>query len=77
MRDKQCSIGFGYWNANICKRHKTQHQEEPAVLDAINKIAFFKVINEMALNFVLVYHEDAIFAVSIKDYVIIFNKEIL
>ena len=42
MRDKQYSVGFGCWNANICKRHKTQQQEEPSVLNAINKIVFFK-----------------------------------
>ena len=74
MRDKQYSVGFGSWNANICIRRKTQQKEEPAVLDAINKTAFKKIINEMTLNFVLVYGKDAMFAGSIKDYVIIFNN---
>ena len=38
------------------------------------KKGVFKIINEMTLTFVLVYREDAMFAVSIKDYVIIFNS---
>ena len=33
---------FGCWNENICKIRKTQQQEEPEVLDAINKIVSLK-----------------------------------
>ena len=42
MRDTRYIVGFQCWNANICKRRKTQQQEEPAVLNAINKIVFLK-----------------------------------
>ena len=49
MRDKQYSVGFGCWDANICKRHKTQQQEEPAGIDAINKIEVVKSLMECQL----------------------------
>ena len=39
---KHESVGFGCCNANICKICKTQKQEEPEVLDAINKIMLVK-----------------------------------
>ena len=42
MRDNQYSVGLGCSNANVCKRSKTQQQEEPVVLDAINKIVSLK-----------------------------------
>ena len=70
VRNNQYSVGFGCWNENICKIHKTQQQEEPAILDVINKIALKKIINEMPPNFVLVYREDSMFARSIGEYVI-------
>ena len=73
MRDKKYSLEFGFWNANICKRRKTQQQEEPAVLDTIKNFVF-RVINKMTLTFVLVYRKDAMFSNSIKDDVIIFNN---
>ena len=34
-------VGFGCWKEKNRKRHKTEQQEEPAVLDAINTTAFF------------------------------------
>ena len=42
MRDKQYGVGLGCCNANVYKRRKTQQQEEPEILDAINKIALVK-----------------------------------
>ena len=42
VRDKQYSVGLGCSNANVCKIHRTQQQEEPSILDAINKIALVK-----------------------------------
>ena len=42
MRDKQYGVGFGRCNANLCKKRKNQQREEPAVLDAINKISLVK-----------------------------------
>ena len=76
IRNKQYGVGFGCWTANICKIRKTQHQEEPAVLDGIKK-SVSESINEMPLTFVLVYREDAMFARSIKDDVIIFNNDLV
>ena len=37
----------------------------------------FKIINEMPLKFVLVYRENAMFAGSIGEYVIIFNNNLV
>ena len=51
MRDKQYVVGFGRCNTNVCKRRKNQQCEEPAVLDAINKIALVKSSMEFNLNF--------------------------
>ena len=45
VREQQNSVGFGCWNSNICKRRKTEQQEEPAVLDAINTIALLNFNN--------------------------------
>ena len=42
VRDKQYSVWFGCWNTNICKIRKTQQQEYPSVLNAINKLALVK-----------------------------------
>ena len=42
VNDKQYSAGFGRCNANVYKRRKNQQRKEPAVLDAINKIALVK-----------------------------------
>ena len=42
VRDKKYGSGFGRCNANVRKRRKSQQREEPAVLDAINKIALVK-----------------------------------
>ena len=44
MRDKKYSVGFGCSNANVCKRHRTQQQEEPKIIDVINKIALVKLL---------------------------------
>ena len=49
---------------------KNQQREVPAVIDAIKKNSG-KIINGMPLTFVLVYHEDAMFARIIGKYVII------
>ena len=49
MRDKQYSVGCGCWNENIYKIRKIQQQEEPAVLDAINKTALVKLSMECHL----------------------------
>ena len=76
MSDKQYSVGFGCCNGNVCKRHKTQQQEEPAVLDAI-KNCVSKIINGIPLTSMLVYLEDAMFARSIEENVIIFNNNLV
>ena len=74
MRDNQYGVGLRFFNANVCKRRKTLQQEEPAVLGAINKKSVSKLINGIPLTFVLVYRDGAMFARSIGEYVIIFNK---
>ena len=76
MRDKQYGVGLCCCNTNLCKRSKTQQQEEPVVLDAIKKIVSI-IINGMPLTFVLVYLEDAMFAHSIGKNVIIFNNNLI
>ena len=70
MRDKQYSVGFDFWNANICKRSKTQYQEEPEVLDAINKIALLKSSMKCHLPLCFFSRKNAISARSIGEYVI-------
>ena len=54
------------------KKHKTEQQEEPAVLDTINKIAFLKINNEMKLSFVLVYCNDAMNKYKVNFHFIIY-----
>ena len=58
-------------------KNKTEQREEPAVIDTINTIAFFLINNEMKLTFVLVYHNDAMFAGRINHFVIIFNNGVV
>ena len=59
------------------EKHKTEHQEEPEVLDTINTIAFSKINNEVKLTFVLVYREYSMFAGIIHICVIIFNNKVV
>ena len=47
------------------------------VLDTINTITSLEINNEMKLTFVLVYREDAIFAGSKNDYVVISNNDVV
>ena len=50
VRDKQCGVGFGCCNANVCKRRKNKQREELAVLNAINKISLVKSPMECHLH---------------------------
>ena len=59
------------------KKHKTEQREEPVVLDTTRKIAFLKINNEMKLNFVIVYRNDAIFSGRMKNCVIILNNGVV
>ena len=59
------------------RKPKTEQQEDPEVLDIINKIDFLKINNEMKLTFVFVYCNNAMFDGRIKNFVIIFNNDVV